>query len=161
MLFFIRALKPIPGRGRKGFTLLELLMVVIIVGILGALAIPNYIESQKKSYSAEAWSNLNALLEAMQIYYVDHSYTWTTTVASLPADNPNSKPKRKFDYSIAESSGTAVLLASPVNTTVTGSNKYKVVCSSCGAAGESITRYQGSGCTTVSGSESNCTQVGG
>src|SRR3990170_999538 len=47
--------------GEKGFTLIELMIVVAILGILAAIAIPNFMRFQAKSRQAEAKTNLGAI----------------------------------------------------------------------------------------------------
>ena len=51
-------------RNPKGFTLIELMIVVAIIGILAAIAIPNFMKFQAKSKQSEAKSNLKAMFTA-------------------------------------------------------------------------------------------------
>ena len=48
-------------RNTKGFTLIELMIVVAIIGILAAIAIPNFLQYQMKSRQSEAKTNLGAI----------------------------------------------------------------------------------------------------
>ena len=54
---------------KKGFTLIELMIVVAIIGILAAIAIPNFLRFQLKAKSSEGKTNLAAIRTAEQSYY--------------------------------------------------------------------------------------------
>jgi type IV pilus assembly protein PilA len=56
---------------RKGFTLIELMIVVAIIGILAAIAIPNFIKFQARSKQSEAKTNLKALFQAEKSYFAE------------------------------------------------------------------------------------------
>jgi type IV pilus assembly protein PilA len=56
-------------KGKKGFTLIELMIVVAIIGILAAIAIPNFLKFQAKSKQSEAKSNLGAIFTGELAYF--------------------------------------------------------------------------------------------
>ncbi len=75
----------------KGFTLLELLIVVIIVGILASLAIPQYLKTTEASKATEAYNNLSSVRKAQLAYYgIRQNYT--TNFNELSIENPNNIP---------------------------------------------------------------------
>jgi prepilin-type N-terminal cleavage/methylation domain-containing protein len=57
---------------RKGFTLIELMIVVSILGIVGAIAFPHYQDSTKQAKEAAAKSILSVLRSQAQLYRVQH-----------------------------------------------------------------------------------------
>ncbi|HEX4634016.1 MAG TPA: prepilin-type N-terminal cleavage/methylation domain-containing protein [Gemmatimonadales bacterium] len=70
-------------RPRRGFTLIELMIVIVIIGILATMAILNYTTSKQKSYEAQMKSDLRNLATAEEAYFYDSaSYT-----SSLPLMN--------------------------------------------------------------------------
>jgi prepilin-type N-terminal cleavage/methylation domain-containing protein len=52
-----------------GFTLIELMIVVAIIGILAAIAVPNFLKFQGRSRQSEAKANLKAMFTAERAYY--------------------------------------------------------------------------------------------
>ncbi len=59
-------------RSNKGFTLIELLIVVAIIGILAAIAIPQFMSYRQKAYNSAAVSDLKNSKTAMESYMADN-----------------------------------------------------------------------------------------
>jgi type IV pilus assembly protein PilA len=71
-------------RDARGFTLIELLVVVLLIGILAAIAIPAYMEHQKKGKDADAESNARNLVSKVELCYAtNEDYTQCDDVAKL------------------------------------------------------------------------------
>jgi type IV pilus assembly protein PilA len=66
----------------KGFTLIELMIVVAIIGLLAALAIPNFIRFQARSKQSEVKANLKSLFTAERSYYQEHD-TYTECIKKM------------------------------------------------------------------------------
>jgi type IV pilus assembly protein PilA len=64
-------MKPVMNHLKRGFTLIELMIVVAIIGLLAALAIPNFIKFQARARQSEAKTNLRAIFTAEKSYYGD------------------------------------------------------------------------------------------
>jgi type II secretion system protein G len=56
----------------RGFTLIELLIVVAIIGILAAIAIPQFSTYRAKAYNSAAYADLRTLKAHMEYYYIDN-----------------------------------------------------------------------------------------
>lgn len=109
---------------KKGFTLLEVLIVVIIIGILASIALPQYITTIEKSKSGEAVVNVGAIRSALDRYWYQN---YDLSTASLPASgdtnldigNPNDVTNKLYTYSISGLSGAGAERAYVIDATRT------------------------------------------
>ena len=68
-----------PSR-KQGFTLIELMIVIAIIGILAAIAIPNFVSYRARSYNSAAQADLKNAVTAQEAYFVDYGkYADSTT----------------------------------------------------------------------------------
>ncbi len=58
---------------KQGFTLIELLIVVAIIGILAAIAVPNFLNAQTRAMVSRAQSDLRSLKTALEMYRLDNN----------------------------------------------------------------------------------------
>jgi prepilin-type N-terminal cleavage/methylation domain-containing protein len=70
-------------RNQKGFTLIELMIVIAIIGILAAIAIPNFIAYRNKSFCSRAETDANNIAAAIADYFAIPSHTTTPALTDL------------------------------------------------------------------------------
>jgi len=61
-------------KNEKGFTLIELLIVVAIIGILAAIAIPQFSSYRQKAFNSAAQSDLKTTRTSLEGFYTDEYY---------------------------------------------------------------------------------------
>jgi type IV pilus assembly protein PilA len=110
----------------KGFTLIELMIVVAIIGILAAIAIPNFIKFQARSKQSEAKANLKAMFTAEKAFFQEKD-RFSTLVGEV-----GFSPERNNRYAYFLTGGTNLDDRSGANATTAST-----------ATGVSVDRFKG------------------
>ncbi len=98
-------------RNSKGFTLIELMIVVVIIGILAAIAIPNFISMQNRAREGSVKANMHTLQLAVEDFAVQNDGTYPVAAdeaavkGNLPdgvyPDNPFTNAETAVDWAAA------------------------------------------------------------
>jgi prepilin-type N-terminal cleavage/methylation domain-containing protein len=104
-------------KDQKGFSLVELMVVVAIIGILAALAVPRFQTFQAKARQSEAKTNLSHIYTLEQAYHGENTAYVAfngVTSANCTANNPigfklSDCSKVRYDYSVANVTATTFL----------------------------------------------------
>ncbi len=88
-------IKPIAERRKSGFTLVELMIVVAMIGLLSALAIPSFSRYQNRARRSESHTNLASLAKAQKSYYAEYGIFIGAQMVPSTATGKNPGPERR------------------------------------------------------------------
>jgi type IV pilus assembly protein PilA len=127
------------SQGESGFTLVELLVVMLILGLLAAIAIPAFFNQRDKAHDADAKASVHSAQVALETYATDHNGSYdsgTVTATDLEAIEPT----------LTGATGLAV--STPAGTGNTAANSYTISVDSSTGTSFTLTRL-GTGAESV------------
>lgn len=75
------------GMRCKAFTIMELMVVVIVVGVIAAFAIPNYTKANNRAEERQMIVNLRSIISAQEIYKAQNGSYWPAGAYAVPTGN--------------------------------------------------------------------------
>ena len=119
-------------RPEKGFTLLELMIVVVIIGIIAAIGYPSYTQHLLKTRRADAQRALTDLANRLDRYYVNRAGiaapTYTTDMTLLSYTQATKVSIGRYELAVAACAGGTIATCYALTATAIDSQKKDTLC---------------------------------
>jgi type IV pilus assembly protein PilA len=102
-------LQKLRGNNQKGFTLIELMIVIAIIGILAAIAIPNFIAYRDKAFCGYTETDAQNILAALASYFSEPDHTQTPTISDLQTTEDLTLNNNNANMALVSGSSTGTI----------------------------------------------------
>ena len=147
----------------KGFTLVELMIVIVIVGILSAVAIPNFLNQTTKAKATEAKSDISAIIKNASAEFTTGGATYVGTLigtnnSAASCNNIGGRPAEKttkFDYTCSINPTTNDLTVTATGDTNDTGIQEKIITQEANLEDGSVTLIKAQTCQIFGGTKAD------
>jgi type IV pilus assembly protein PilA len=132
-----------PRNGERGFTMIEILVVLLIVAVLAAIAIPLFTNQREKAQDADAKTAVTVAVGAMEVFHQDHNTFAGADVAALVKIEPSLGEASGLDVTAADDNGYTVSVDSKSDGQFTVEHTLTSTKRTCDPAGHGACRDDG------------------
>jgi len=132
-----------PRNGERGFTMIEILVVLLIVAVLAAIAIPLFTNQREKAQDADAKTAVTVAVGAMEVFHQDHNTFAGADVAALVKIEPPLGEASGLDVAAADDDGYTLSVDSKSDGKFTVEHTLTSTTRTCDPAGHGACRDDG------------------